>query len=671
MPLVAFICPDNCRIPVADCLKEGGCRMGERCATRSYLQLVSRERPWTGKPSTTQLIGGTLYAFLKLTKDYAASPDGRAFMINGTKGHGNLESADDEFSLLEEKFQDSDISGISDVLETENSETVLADYKVSGSFKVAKALGFYVEEEPTGEFITRGKNKGNPKMRKILKRSLDKTDRKDWTLQLNKYRIEAKKKHPALNILKLKIQCLVRDGNTYMARSRGVYRNIYYFNIDILPDEEVNKYFNDKKEALLQALKQGYWDHICTKEENWDGLRCERYCEVAEFCSYGKFLKLQKQSEDDMIKGLSDVRRFPRLGKIRLGKRVPNKSGNGDHPVEVDYFILDPSTPVPEERERLIQEFKKKYGDEPKSIDIMLPHPDINLFFPQFFKRYGGNHLLKCVGDGEMAECSSVENAAGLEIVGDSERGWKKVRCAGTVCPYYQNRQCAERGTLNVLLPQLPGIGCWQIETGSYHGIVGVNSGLDGVRNACGRVHMIPLKLERRPIETNFEGKKMTHFPLFISQEFRLADLQKYALIDATRVALELPAPDPDKEDIEFQANVLINPPGTPQEPAAAPAASLPLAPEPPKPAKEPVARAAAVEDRVLTLAERKIITDEVLKRKIPPAQFKLWLKETFGAETTAELRLVDMPEVLLVVRETPDMITYFQPKRQRQPGEE
>jgi hypothetical protein len=85
MPLINFICPDNQKISVVECLKEGGCRMGERCATRSYLKLVSAERPWTGKPSTTQLIRGNLEAFLLLTKDYSISPDSRAFFSMGRR----------------------------------------------------------------------------------------------------------------------------------------------------------------------------------------------------------------------------------------------------------------------------------------------------------------------------------------------------------------------------------------------------------------------------------------------------------------------------------------------------------------------------------------------------------------------------------------------------------
>ncbi len=37
MPLVFFECIDGTKINIQDCLKEGGCRLGNRCATRSYL----------------------------------------------------------------------------------------------------------------------------------------------------------------------------------------------------------------------------------------------------------------------------------------------------------------------------------------------------------------------------------------------------------------------------------------------------------------------------------------------------------------------------------------------------------------------------------------------------------------------------------------------------------
>ena len=554
-----FICPDNQQIEVKECLKENGCRMGERCGTRSYLQLASRERAWTGKPSTTQLIQGTLCAFLKLTKEYAVSPDQRAFMINGTKAHANLEAEDDECSLLEQRFdgEDTPETGISDVFEQEGGKSILADYKTSGSFKVAKALGFFVDDEVTDEIYKSGKRKGEFKTRKVLKRDEGKEDRFEWEMQLNKYRIELEKR--GYQVDDLKIQCLVRDGSTYIARSRGVFRNIYYFKIAKLDNAVVLAYFREKREALELALKQGYWNDICTAKENWDGVKCSRYCEVAEFCKYGKYLKEEREGEDMAIKGLSEIRRLPRLGKIRLGIKKVSRASGKEYPAEVDYFILAPQTPSELENQKLIEEFQKLYGEQPKGISVMFPVANPEVFFPQFYKRYGSGTSLKCKGDGESASCTRPEFAAGLKITGADELGLTKVECKGKQCIYHKNGECSEVGVLQVLLPELPGAGVWQITTGSFHSIVNLNSCLDYIKAVCGRAHMIPLTLERREQEIAYEGKKSKHWILHINMNFKLAELQKFALIDPTKMLLELPAPETDKEDILFQENKIIN----------------------------------------------------------------------------------------------------------------
>jgi len=557
MPLKWLICLDNQRIEVQDCLKEKGCRMGDRCATRSYLQLISKERVWTGKPSTTQLINGTMCAFLRLTNDYAIMPGDRSFMIHGTKGHGVLEGSDDEYSILEERFsgEDTDITGIADVLECEGGKNILIDYKTSGSFKVAKALGFYIAEEETGEVYKSGKRKGEAKTRKILKKDDIKIDRWEWEMQLNKYRIEFEKR--GFKVDDLKIMCVVRDGNTYIARSRGVFRNIYYFKINRIPDSEVLSYFNRKKIALETALVLGKAREICTAQENWDGIKCQNYCEVAEFCQYGKYLKKEREVEDMPIKGLTEVMRMPRLGKIRLGiKKI--SANKKEYPAEVDYFILDPQTPSPLENEKLIQEFHRLYGEKPKSINFMFPVVDDTVFFPQFYKRYGSSTMLKCKGDGECASCSSEEYAKGLEPMGLDEMGLIKVKCPGEECPYIKSKECSKVGTLQILLPELPGIGVWQITTGSTNSIKNINGGIRFVKAACGRAHMIPLKLERVYTEIAYEGKKTKHYILNINNQIRLADIQKLAQIDATKMLIDLPAPEEDKEDILYRENVTI-----------------------------------------------------------------------------------------------------------------
>ena len=604
MPLTTYICPDNGRISIADCLKEGNCRMKSRCASRSYLRLVARERKWRGKPSTTQLIKGTMEAFLLLTKDYAITPDSRAFMLHGTKGHAILEGSDDEHSTLEYAFNryqcracghefdleyakkdeykcpncnsedienTQEITGMSDFLEKECNILTLGDYKTAGSYKVAKVLGFFVDEEKTEEVYKSGKRKGEHKMRKVLKRDPSKEDRWEWELQENKYRMEFEKRLGRL-IDKLKVQCCVRDGNTYIARSRGVFRNVYYFEITRLDDTYVIDYFRRKKEALLQALKQGYWDEPCNKKENWDGVKCSAYCPVADYCKLGKYLKKDKEVEDMAIKGLSEVRRLPRVGKIRLGIKK-NKDGV-EYPAEVDYFILDPQTPSELENKRLKDIFHHKYGEQPKQIPVMLPVGDIDIVFPQFYKRYGKTTMLQCKGDGVEAVCTTDEFTEGLEEIGKTDMGLPKVKCLGPHCPYQKNRQCGRVGTLQVLLPELPGSGVWQITTGSYNSIVNINSCLDYVKTVAGRFNMIPVILERREQLIQNEGKARKHYIMHINLNVSLADLQKYASIDSTKIMLELPAPEESKEDILFQINEIID--SEPVEETSAPKEAAP-----------------------------------------------------------------------------------------------
>jgi hypothetical protein len=638
VPLTHFKCPDGELIATGDCLNEGGCRMGsDRCATRSYLRLVSKERPWTGKPSTTQLIRGVMESWLRLTTDYATSPDSRAFMVNGTLAHARLEESSDEYSLLEEKFdgQDVDITGIADVIETENGETILVDFKTSGSFKVAKALGFKVVERPSGEFYKSGKRKGQEKTIKELVRDEQYVDRWEWEMQLNKYRIEAKKKL-GLDINTLKIQCLVRDGGTYIARSRGVFRNIYYFKIDTLSDEDVLNYFERKRRALEQAIKDGQCTEACDAKENWDGLKCAKYCDVAKYCYFGKYLKQEKEEEEMAIKGLSEIRRLPRLGKIRLGIKKKTDAGK-EYPSEIDYFRIDPQTPNPEENQKLCDEFAKLYGEQPKQIKIMFPLPDPNIFFPQFYKRYA-NGVLRCKGDGELAGCLSKEFAEGLDIVGDNELGGVNVICKGRECPNYKSKKCSEHASLSILLPDMPGAGVWEIPTGSYHSIVNVNSCIEYIRAVCGRVHMIPLMLERRSQDTLYEGKKAKHFILHVNMDFRLADLQKLEQIDATRIMLELPEPEIDKEDILFAENAVIN--------------------APPKDA------IVLIDDSQISSIKMVLKGQKVFGQKA----FGTYLKSVIGAESVEDIPADKYDTVVDAITNHPDTI---KENRQRQPGED
>lgn len=287
MMLQNFICPDGGLQPVKDCLA-GRCRMAERCAPLSYLTLAGQERKWSGKPSTTQLLNGTRQAFLQLTTDYDEKPVDKTFAILGTGVHALLEESEDTSSYNEEKVIFENITGIMDRIEQQPDNLwYLQDFKVSGSYKVAKVLGYSSEykdilnSDGTPVRYKTGKKAGQIKQRKEFIQG--EPDFGDWQWQLNFYRI-AEEKFIGYPISKIKLFVVVRDGGTYIATQRGVEENHYYLDIPMLPDSEVINYFRMKRDALLYHLEGSILPPMCTDGENWDGKKCQRFCPVAETC---------------------------------------------------------------------------------------------------------------------------------------------------------------------------------------------------------------------------------------------------------------------------------------------------------------------------------------------------------------------------------------------------
>lgn len=313
MTLVGFYCPDKEKVELEDCLKK--CRLGERCLTLPTLVSISQERKWSGIASTTQLLDGTMLAFLKLTQPYYVDPDSRAFMLQGTKHHHELEQVAKDLGLASEIPMNID-RDIFDLIEFEddycvvNKTTsvgitpldslkmerclVLTDYKLWGSFKVAKALGIEEvgkEPDPGGavyKTTTKYGKAGNPKMIPVFKQVPEKADNWEAELQLNRYRLMLKEL--GVIIHKMRLQVTVRDGGLYIAYNRGVYKNIYKIPVRLLPDYHVEDYFNFKDICLKKALKDG-WDEPCSIQENWEGKRCERYCDVSSYCPKGELMR--------------------------------------------------------------------------------------------------------------------------------------------------------------------------------------------------------------------------------------------------------------------------------------------------------------------------------------------------------------------------------------------
>jgi len=289
MPATRFICPDNEEILIEKCLTINGCRMPERCATLAYLRVIGYDREWKGvSPSNAGT--GPRQLYLKATTDYAINPDSRTFAALGTAVHEKLSIHRYTNNIFaEEKLSDDDMAGIADVLELDENKPgyyILTDYKTWGSYKVGKALGLTKKDIPlieNGEpvLLKSGKNKGKPKTRAEITLIPSKADVRETELQLNRYRIFFEK--AGFPVSKIIVQAIVRDGGTYIAKNRGLDKNLYLVHIPIIPDQKVLDFYIQLRTEVDNAFETGIV-RTCDNWESWDKRRCKDYCEVYDAC---------------------------------------------------------------------------------------------------------------------------------------------------------------------------------------------------------------------------------------------------------------------------------------------------------------------------------------------------------------------------------------------------
>ena len=278
------------------------------------------------------------------------------------------------------------------------------------------------------------------------------------------------------------------------------------------------------------------------------------------------------------IKGVSEHRRLPRLGKIRLGIKVAlagkipancDCKGAGCYkctrPKETDYFVCPP-------------EVVKVYGPQPKKLDVMFLVNDPEVIFPQAYKHYGSGKGLKCTGNGEKA---IYANEAGEMI---------EKECP---CPLLDQKKCNRRAALLVSLPKVNLGGIYQIDIGSWNSIVDINSGIDTTRGiirqtlGIDRFAMMPLTLERVATETHHDGHKQTHYTLRLTPNITvdgLQDMKKDTRLIAppayTLPPVEEINPEQDDGGIVVVDQEEKTEPPAPAAPAAPAAPTAPTKPE-------------------------------------------------------------------------------------------
>jgi ferredoxin-thioredoxin reductase catalytic subunit len=285
------------------------------------------------------------------------------------------------------------------------------------------------------------------------------------------------------------------------------------------------------------------------------------------------------------IKGLSDVRRLPRIGRVRLGITLLSRD-NKSYPAEIPFFLLPTDYGVAEkyggrfqgqkvEDPRMVGKTARRVAEDmgcnrknvldwvekngyrlTDELPVMLPVEDIGAVFPQAYKRYGSSAGLKCIGDGETARQGKDE----------------EIKCP---CDKLKNDDnpkgdCLTTATLNFVLPDISLGGVFQMTTHAYNSILDINSGIEVARKQSmtqrfpdGRISMVPFKLRRvttfthRPDDKGVISKQ-THWTVQILSALNMEELSRLRgnidSLPSVETRLALPGPEDTVVEPDYEA---------------------------------------------------------------------------------------------------------------------
>ncbi len=286
MPANCFICPEGRKIPIAQCLHH--CPRKERCLFLPTLRVAAGSLNRNLKKATvTELLCGTREMYLRKTEEYAVDPMQQIYALHGSAVHAIQEGQSYGEILSEERLYDRITSGQFDLygrILTDRSN-VLGDYKVTSSYKLMKALGYYTVSVPTGECYKTGLKKGQAKTRKEWR-----TDGVrqifEWAVQINYYRMLLEEQ--GFQVGRMEIQAMCRDYGLRIASERNIRKPVYVIHINKISNHWLDLYMKTKAERLERAIRDKKMPPACSMRECWNGRKCRDYCVVAESCPCGR-----------------------------------------------------------------------------------------------------------------------------------------------------------------------------------------------------------------------------------------------------------------------------------------------------------------------------------------------------------------------------------------------
>ena len=240
-----------------------------------------------------------------------------------------------------------------------------------------------------------------------------------------------------------------------------------------------------------------------------------------------------------------DRLRLPRLGIIRLGTKETRYRNDGSEysfPKRADHFVLnheppDNAGPV-----------RERYGDAPTVLEpVLFPGEDEDVVASHWLRMYSQTWGLTCIGDGLKARRRA--DAEVLKATGEARPAGRNTKTIERVqvdcpCPFLDSKDCRETMYLRFVLPEVEGLGVWQIATGSRNSILNVQGTLGLLKSLVGRISGIPLRLSFMPqtVTSDEAGRQEIHVLRLDILDFSLTSLRKHlatmgqalpALIDA------------------------------------------------------------------------------------------------------------------------------------------
>ena len=235
------------------------------------------------------------------------------------------------------------------------------------------------------------------------------------------------------------------------------------------------------------------------------------------------------------LKGINEVIRLPRLGKIKLG--IKKDIDGTTYPVPTDHFVCP-------------EEVIKVFGEKPRKLRIMFPTNDQAQWASVYLRCYSESRRLVCLGN-ERTALAMVNSKTG-----DTEL--REKQCNPSTCCAFQQGNCNKVMNLQFMLPECPDFGVYQVDTGSYYSIRNVKGSLAIIYNSCRRFAMIPLSLHLVEQKVQPNGQNKTAWVLSLMPPYSLAETQRYARLPPEQV-LVLPPPDSEAPDDLFSEEKLKN----------------------------------------------------------------------------------------------------------------